>query len=62
MEVSCRAARILNRLLRKPIGVTSYRNITGTAVKEDVNTELLTVFNRDIKDGKLFHNSLPKFH
>lgn len=51
MEVSCRAARILNRLLRKPIGVTSYRNITGTAVKEDVNTELLTVFNRDIKDG-----------
>ncbi|KAJ8710220.1 hypothetical protein PYW07_009586 [Mythimna separata] len=51
MEISLRTVRIFNRLLRKPFGLTSYRNVTGTAVKEEVNAELLNSFNQDIRNG-----------
>lgn len=51
MEMSLRSVRVFNRLLRKPFGITAYRNVTGTAIKEEVNAELLNVFNRDIRNG-----------
>ncbi|KAF9794418.1 hypothetical protein SFRURICE_009674 [Spodoptera frugiperda] len=51
MELSLRTVRTFNRLLRKPLGILAHRSVTGTAVKEEVNTELLNVFNRDIKNG-----------
>ncbi|XP_075985356.1 acyl-CoA synthetase family member 3 [Anticarsia gemmatalis] len=54
MEGTFRSVRLFNRLFRKPLNVTSYRSVTGvtgTAVKEEVNTELLNSFNRDIKNG-----------
>uniref|UniRef100_A0A2A4JMG4 Acyl-CoA synthetase family member 3, mitochondrial n=1 Tax=Heliothis virescens TaxID=7102 RepID=A0A2A4JMG4_HELVI len=51
MEMSLRSVRVFNRLLRRPFGITSFRNVTGTAIKEEVNTELLNVFNRDISNG-----------
>lgn len=51
MELSLRTVRTFNRLLRKPLGIVAHRSVTGTAVKEEVNTELLNVFNRDIQNG-----------
>ncbi|KAF9416077.1 hypothetical protein HW555_006489 [Spodoptera exigua] len=51
MELSLRTVRTFNRLLRKPLGILAHRSVTGTAVKEEINTELLNVFNRDIKNG-----------
>ena len=54
MEMGFRTVRILNRLLRRPFGIKSYRNVTGCAVKEEVNTELLSAFNQDIRNGKSF--------
>lgn len=62
MELSLRTVRTFNRLLRKPLGILAHRSVTGTAVKEEVNTELLNVFNRDIKNGKWFQNVLFKLH
>lgn len=52
--MNLRSIRILNRLVRKPLGAGTYRNattITGAAVKEEINAELLNKFNRDIKNG-----------
>ncbi|XP_028166562.1 acyl-CoA synthetase family member 3, mitochondrial [Ostrinia furnacalis] len=52
MEVSLRSLRLINRLFRKPIGITRrYKSVNYAAVKEDVNTDLLNSFNRDTKDG-----------
>ncbi|XP_072948009.1 malonate--CoA ligase ACSF3, mitochondrial [Epargyreus clarus] len=51
MEVSLRTIRIFNRLLRKPIGIVPLRNVSNTAVQEEVNSELLNSFNQDIKAG-----------
>lgn len=62
MELSLRTVRIFNRLLRKPFGITSYRNVTGTAIKEEVNTELLNSFNQDIRNGKSFRLFKAKLH
>lgn len=61
MEI-CRSIRIVNRLLRKPFGITAYRNVTGTAVKEEASTELVNTYNRDIKLGKLQIDSFMKYH
>lgn len=55
MDMSFRSLRVLNRLIRKPLGIGAYRNVTGTAVKEEINTELLTSFNRDITNGECFY-------
>lgn len=52
MEIGFRSVRVLNRLLRRPIGFASYKSAAaGAAVKEEVNSELLNQFNQDIKDG-----------
>ncbi|KAJ0171409.1 hypothetical protein K1T71_012959 [Dendrolimus kikuchii] len=52
MEISFRSIRVLNRLLRRPIGFATYKSAAaGIAVKEEINSELLNQFNQDIKDG-----------
>ncbi|XP_059055837.1 malonate--CoA ligase ACSF3, mitochondrial [Achroia grisella] len=51
MEVTVRSLRLFNRLLRRPIGVATLKNVNSPAVKEEVNTELLNSFNQDIKAG-----------
>ncbi|XP_061380466.1 malonate--CoA ligase ACSF3, mitochondrial [Danaus plexippus] len=49
MEISMRSVRLLNRLFRKPLSFS--RTISNTAVKEEINAELLNSFNHDIKKG-----------
>lgn len=55
--MSFRSLRVLNRLLRKPLGRGACRSasgVTGTAVKDissSSNSELLTSFNKDIRNG-----------
>lgn len=56
MEITFRSCRLINRLLRKPLALTSYRSVVNVAAKDEVNTELLTSFNKDIQDGKLFRS------
>ncbi|KAG6449352.1 hypothetical protein O3G_MSEX005988 [Manduca sexta] len=51
MEVGFRSIRVLNRLLRKPLGIATYKNVPGSAAKDEVNSDLLNTFNRDIKNG-----------
>nr|XP_037874015.1 malonate--CoA ligase ACSF3, mitochondrial isoform X2 [Bombyx mori] len=51
MEITFRSCRLINRLLRKPLALTSYRSVVNVAAKDEVNTELLTSFNKDIQDG-----------
>lgn len=52
MEYSFRSIRILNRLLRKPVSIANYKYTSTAPVKEELNSELLTSFNQDIKAGK----------
>lgn len=60
MEVSLRSFRVLGRYYRHSASVTSCRrlagSVTGTAVQEEVNTELLTTYNTDIKAGKFTYS------
>ncbi|KPJ04180.1 Acyl-CoA synthetase family member 3, mitochondrial [Papilio xuthus] len=51
MENSFRSLRILNRLLRKPVSIANYKYASTAPVKEELNSELLTSFNQDIKAG-----------
>ncbi|XP_013137978.1 PREDICTED: acyl-CoA synthetase family member 3, mitochondrial [Papilio polytes] len=51
MEYSFRSIRILNRLLRKPVSIANYKYTSTAPVKEELNSELLTSFNQDIKAG-----------
>ncbi|CAG5055385.1 unnamed protein product [Parnassius apollo] len=51
MEISYRSIRIITRLLRKPFGIINYKYASNSAVKEEVNTEIVTSLNQDIKVG-----------
>ncbi|XP_063369444.1 malonate--CoA ligase ACSF3, mitochondrial [Cydia amplana] len=54
MEVSLRNFRIFSRFMRNSSSVTSCRQvsgITGTSVKEEVDTALVNAYNADIKAG-----------
>ncbi|XP_068625004.1 malonate--CoA ligase ACSF3, mitochondrial [Battus philenor] len=51
MEYSFRSIRILNRLLRTPVRNINSKYASTTAVKEELNTELLSSFNQDTKAG-----------
>ncbi|KAM3961341.1 acyl-CoA synthetase family member 3 [Aphomia sociella] len=50
MELTIRGVRLFNRLLRRPIGIATFKNVSP-ALKVEVNTELLNSFNQDIKAG-----------
>ncbi|XP_045540433.1 malonate--CoA ligase ACSF3, mitochondrial [Papilio machaon] len=51
MENYFRSIRVLNRLLRKPVSMANYKYASTAPVKEELNSELLTSFNQDIKAG-----------
>lgn len=52
MVLCFRPIRALNRLLRISNAISSCRNVTSTAFKEEIDADLLNSYNHDIRAGK----------